>query len=533
MPSLNTDDDLQSRLARALGEGYTVRGLLGRGGFAAVYSAVEIGLKRDVAVKVLRPELALDPAMRRRFRREAEAVARLRHPHIVPIYSVGEDGGLAWYVMPLIVGPSLKQHLEKVGRLPIADARRMLLEAAAGLAVAHRAGIVHRDIKPDNLLLDGADARVLLTDFGIAKALSGAGTTQTLTETGVVIGTPQYMSPEQASGEATDARSDVYSLGVVAYQLLTGELPFEAGTIAALLMKQLVAEAPSVLRKRPDCPSDLSAAVMRCLAKDPQDRWASAEALQDALAPPGLHPDTGSLVRPRPRGQAAAGTPLERFRRLVLGAIGVVVILIVVDAARGQILFAPLGLLVAAFVVATAYGPLWTAGYGWRQIIRRGGLPAILPIRSPVPLDSDEFGPHAAAIQQARTERAALRAALERLPRTQRHSLAAAVQAADALVARAAALAADLQGVDRQIDPGPEEIDRRLAATAAEPPSPGRAQRLAVLQRRRSAIDGLLLRRDRAADALANTLTALARLRGAADGTPTEIEAAIRDAQAC
>ena len=525
MPSFKSDDDLQSRLRRALGDAYEVRGLLGRGGFAAVYSAIEVGLKRDVAVKVLRPELAVDPAMRQRFRREAEAVARLRHPRIVPIYSVGEGGGLAWYVMPLIAGPSLKQHLEKIGRLPIADARRMLLEAAEGLAVAHRAGIVHRDIKPDNLLLDAADARVLLTDFGIAKALGG--TVQTLTETGVVIGTPQYMSPEQAGGEATDARSDVYSLGVVAYQLLTGELPFEAGTVAALLVKQLVAEAPSVLRKRPDCPSDLAAAVMRCLAKDPQDRWASAEALQHALAP-----ERGSLVRPRPQGGAAAGTPLQRFRRLVLSAIGVVVILIVVDAARGQMLFGPLGLLVAAFVIATAYGPLWTAGYGWRDLISRGGLPAILPIRSPVPLDSDEFGPHAAAIQQARTDRAALRAALERLPRTQRQSLAAAVPAADALVARAAATAADLQGLDRQIDPGPEEIDRRLAATAAEPPSPGRAQRLAVLQRRRSTIDGLLTRRDRAADTLANTLTALARLRGAADGTPVEIEAAIRDAQA-
>jgi len=525
MPSFKSDDDLQSRLRRALGDAYEVRGLLGRGGFAAVYSAIEVGLKRDVAVKVLRPELAVDPAMRQRFRREAEAVARLRHPHIVPIYSVGEDKGLAWYVMPLIVGPSLKQHLEKIGRLPIADARRMLLEAADGLAVAHRAGIVHRDIKPDNLLLDGADARVLLTDFGIAKALGG--TAQTLTETGVVIGTPQYMSPEQAGGEATDARSDVYSLGVVAYQLLTGELPFEAGTVAALLVKQLVAEAPSVLRKRPDCPTDLAVAVMRCLAKAPQDRWATAEALQDALA---LPRETGSLVRPRPRGGAAAGTPLERFRRLVLSAIGVVVVLIVVDAVRGQILFAPLGVLVAAFVVATAYGPLWTAGYGWREIISRGGLPAILPIRSPVPLDSDEFGPHAAAIQQARTDRAALRAALERLPRTQRRSLAAAVQAADALVARAATTAVDLQGLDRQIDPGPEEIDRRLAATAAEPPSPGRAQRLAVLQRRRSTIDGLLTRRDRVSDTLTNTLTALARLRGAADGTPADIEAAIRDA---
>src|SRR5260370_6670279 len=234
------------------------------------------------------------------------------------------------------------------------------------------------------------------------------------------------------------------------------------------MVKQVVREASRILRKGPDCPSDLAAAVMRCLAKDPHDRWASAEELQHALAP-----DTASVVRLRAH-EVAAGTPLERFRRLVLGTIGAVVILIIVDAVRGQILFTPLGLLIAAFVIALAYGPLWTAGYGWRDLISARGLPAILPLRSPVPLDSDEFGPHAAAIQQARSDRAALRAALERLPRTQRQSLAAAVQAADAVVARAAALAADLQGLDRQIDPGPDEIDRPLAANAAEPSHPGR-----------------------------------------------------------
>jgi len=136
-------------------------------------------------VKVLRPELAVDALMRQRFRREAEAVARLRHPHIVPIYSVGEGEGLVWYIMPLIGGPSLKTHLERIGRLAIADVRRMLSEAAEALATAHRAGIVHRDIKPDNMLLDGVEARVLVTDFGIAKAVGGDS--QTLTQTGVVI----------------------------------------------------------------------------------------------------------------------------------------------------------------------------------------------------------------------------------------------------------------------------------------------------------------------------------------------------------
>jgi tRNA A-37 threonylcarbamoyl transferase component Bud32 len=521
------DAELQARLARGLGAGFAIRSLVGRGGFAVVFAGVDVGLKRDVAIKALRPELAADPLMRQRFRREAEAVARLRHPHIVPIYSVGEADDVVWYVMPLVNGPSLKLHLERVGRFSIEETRRVLSETAAALAVAHHAGIVHRDIKPDNMLLDGPEARVLVTDFGIAKALGGDS--QTLTQTGVVIGTPQYMSPEQASGEKTDARSDIYSLGVVAYQLLTGELPFEGGTVAALLVKQLVADAPSVLRKRPDCPSDLAAAIARCLVKDPAHRWATIDDFQQAIAP------APATVAARTSGAGtrtatAWSSPVAQFRTAAAIAIGAVVTLLAIDITRGRVLLTPLGLLVAAFVIALKYGRLWTAGYTWRDVIAPLSKGAT---RSPVPLDSADFGPHEGAIQQARGERAALRAQLERVPRSGRARFEAAVRAADALLAQSATLARQLYGLERQIDPGPEEIERRLLATAAEPPSPGRAQRAAVLERRRDAVRGLMARRDASAAALTRTLTTLAGLRAAVERGQDDVQQAVNDATSC
>ena len=519
------DAEFTGRLSRGLGTGYELRELLGRGGFALVYAAVDLALKRDVAVKVLRPELAAEPVMRQRFRREAEAVARLRHPHIVPIYSVGEGEGLVWYVMPLIKGPSLKTHLERSGRLSIEDARRMLSEAAAALGVAHAAGIVHRDIKPDNVLLDGADARILVTDFGIAKALGGES--QALTQTGVVIGTPQYMSPEQASGEKTDARSDIYSLGVVAYQMLTGELPFEAATVAALLVKQVTSDVPSVLRKRPDCPSDLAGAVSRCLAKEPAGRWVSIDDFRRAIA---LLPGTIEERRASGARLTTAQSPLPRFRAFVTVAAAAVTSLAILDLVRGRLLFAPLGALLAAFLIALQYGQLWTAGFTWRDVfsrLRDGST------RSPLPLDSADFGPHEGAIQQARAERAAMRVHLERTPRSGRARMEPAVRSADALLAHAAVLARQLYALERQIDPGPAEIERRLAATEAEAPSPGRAQRVAVLERRRAAVQALVARRETAAVSLSRTLTTLARLRAVVEQDGEGIQQALDDANAC
>src|SRR6184192_48699 len=279
------DKALAARLVQALGSAYTVEGEIGRGGMGVVYNARDERLKRRVAVKVLPPELAFREEIRLRFLREAETAARLSHPHIVPIHSVGEGpDGLVYFVMAYVDGESLGAKLKRRGRLPPDEARRIMLETADALGAAHALGIIHRDVKPDNILLEGSRGRVVVTDFGIAKALSSSTGSATLTATGVAIGTPHYMSPEQAAGDREiDGRSDIYSLGVVGYQTLAGELPFQAPTVPGILMKQITERAPLVTDKRPDVPEDLAACVMRSLEKEPDDRWPTADALRRAI----------------------------------------------------------------------------------------------------------------------------------------------------------------------------------------------------------------------------------------------------------
>ncbi len=216
MAETNTPS-LAARLADSLKDDYTIEGEIGRGGMGVVYVARDLKLKRRVAIKVLPPELAYREEIRERFTREAQTAARLSHPHIVPIHAVGEADGLVYFVMGFVDGESLGARLKRRGKLPIEEVRRIMKETSDALGLAHTMGIIHRDIKPDNVLLDGTRRRVMVTDFGIAKALSDAGG-GTLTGTGVAIGTPTYMSPEQAAGErAVDARSDLYALGVVDY----------------------------------------------------------------------------------------------------------------------------------------------------------------------------------------------------------------------------------------------------------------------------------------------------------------------------
>jgi serine/threonine-protein kinase len=205
------------KLQAALGTSYELGRLLGRGGYAEVFAIRDTRLKRELAVKVLRPDLILTEALVARFRREAEAVAALEHPNIVSVYDVGERDGICWLVMPLVRGETLKSRLAREQRLAVPEARRILVEAASALQAAHAAGVVHRDIKPENLMLESRTGRVLLMDFGIAKAMDTAGDDR-ITGTGVVIGTPQDMSPEQAMGsQSPDPRSDQYSLAVVGY----------------------------------------------------------------------------------------------------------------------------------------------------------------------------------------------------------------------------------------------------------------------------------------------------------------------------
>ena len=272
---------LRRRLQQALGKEFTVGALLGEGGFAAVFRVREAPLNRDVAVKVLDLGLTPSPSLAERFVREARTVARLEHPHIVPIYKVGgHKNEVLYIVMRCLDGPSLRQLLEKYRRLSVRDAGRIARQVADALGYAHSRGVVHRDIKPDNILLD-ASGHVLVTDFGIAKAAQEASTS--LTTQGMVVGTPQYMSPEQATGDQVDGRSDIYSLGIVLYQMLAGAPPFDGESAQSILMKQATATPTPITRLRSDVPAALAAVMERLLAKDPADRYPTADEVSRAL----------------------------------------------------------------------------------------------------------------------------------------------------------------------------------------------------------------------------------------------------------
>jgi tRNA A-37 threonylcarbamoyl transferase component Bud32 len=307
-PADNNERPLAQRLKEALGAEYTIEGEIGRGGMGVVYRARDERLHRRVAVKVLPPELAFQKEIRERFTREAQTAARLSHPHIVPIHDVGEGSGVVYFIMGLVEGESLGGRLKRRGKLPADEVRRIMKETADALSAAHAVSIIHRDIKPDNILLEGTRGRVMVTDFGIAKAVSQVSGS-TLTGVGVAIGTPQYMSPEQAAGEREiDGRSDLYSLGVVAYQMTSGELPFNAPTVAGILMKQITEPAPVLHETLDGVPEDLSLAIARCLEKDPENRWPTADSLRRSLESrtvSGYRPTTAAVrVSPRP----AAGT---------------------------------------------------------------------------------------------------------------------------------------------------------------------------------------------------------------------------------
>ena len=291
--------DLQAALA---GE-YSLQRELGRGGMGVVYLARDVQLDRDVAIKVLPAHLARDPEARERFVREARLAAGLSHPHIVPIHRVGEVGGFVFFVMSYVEGETLGDRIRTSGPLPPAEATRVMREVAWAVAYAHGRGIVHRDVKPDNILLEARTGRVLVTDFGIARGADAVSST----DPGKVMGTAHFMSPEQAAGNAVDGRSDIYSLGVVGYLAVSGRLPFEASNVPALLVRQATEPATSVMRAAPGLPPALGAAIDRCLTRDPAGRFADGEALAEALAPA---PDTRPALPPTLRAWLAARNPL-------------------------------------------------------------------------------------------------------------------------------------------------------------------------------------------------------------------------------
>ena len=273
-------DPLFLSLQEALAGHYALERELGRGGMAVVYLARDVRLDRPVAIKLLPPELAAHEKLRDRFMREARTAARLSHPHIVPIHAVDEVRGYVFYVMSYVDGETLAERVAKRGPLPPREASRVLQEVAAALAAAHGQGVVHRDVKPGNILLERGTGRAMVTDFGIARVADGGDTTA-----GELLGTPEYMSPEQAAGEAVDARSDLYALGVVGYYMVSGQLPFTAPTVQGVLAKQLTQAPTSVESVAAGIPRSLANAIDTCLIKDPARRFQSAEALSDALAP--------------------------------------------------------------------------------------------------------------------------------------------------------------------------------------------------------------------------------------------------------
>ncbi|MEX2153210.1 MAG: serine/threonine-protein kinase [Gemmatimonadaceae bacterium] len=258
---------------------YSLERELGRGGMGIVYLAREVSLDRLVAIKVLPPHLGANPDLRQRFLREAQTAARLSHPNIVPIFRVGEAGEFVYFAMAYVEGETLTERVRTKGPLTPVEGARILREAAWALAYAHARNIVHRDVKPDNILLERGTLRAMLTDFGIAHV----ETPSPLTDAGLVMGTAQYMSPEQAAGERVDGRSDLYSLGIVAHFMLAGKVPFDEKSVAALLAKHLTQPAPPLTSVAPGVPRKLGEAIDHCLAKSPEQRFHSGEALAEAL----------------------------------------------------------------------------------------------------------------------------------------------------------------------------------------------------------------------------------------------------------
>ena len=308
--------ELQDRLTRTLSGRYEVRKLLGAGGMAAVFLADEIGLDRPVAIKVLPPELSRDEGLVARFQREAKTAAKLDHPHIIPIHRVESEAGLHYFVMKYVPGRSLESMLQGHEPLPIDLATRILREAAMALGHAHARGVVHRDVKPANIMLDH-DERVVLTDFGISKA----GETSSLTQTGMIIGTPHYMAPEQAIGSPqVDGRADQYSLGVVAYEMLARQCPFTGESAHTILYRHIHETPTPITELRPDVPQHLAEAVGIAMAKDPGDRFAKMEEFARALGGDRTAAAARPSISTAPMGVARQSGQPARTRRMSAGA---------------------------------------------------------------------------------------------------------------------------------------------------------------------------------------------------------------------
>jgi len=311
------------QLSAAIADRYRIEREIGAGGMATVYLADDLKHRRKVALKVLRPELAQAMGAER-FLHEIETTANLRHPHILPLYDSGDAADSLFYVMPYVEGESLRERIDREKQLPVSDAIAIAREVASALDYAHARGVVHRDIKPANILLEGGHATV--ADFGIARALSASGA-RGLTTAGMSLGTPTYMSPEQATGDPDiDGRSDIYGLGCVLYEMLGGQPPFTGPTAETIARQHVLTEPPPVTNLRPNVPPHVVAAVERALAKTPADRFETAGEFADALgADAAVVESTGSHVGPGAQGPDAGAS--KRTRRRALAAVGVLALI--------------------------------------------------------------------------------------------------------------------------------------------------------------------------------------------------------------
>lgn len=418
---IGPEDELKTHVSSVLSANYELENEIGRGGMGVVYCARDRRLKRSVAVKVLPPELGYRSDIRQRFLREAETAAQLNHPNIVPIYTVEEKDNLVYFVMAFISGDNLGRVIAERGAMDPDDVRRILREVSDALAYAHHRNVIHRDIKPDNILIDADSGRAMVTDFGIARALTESSDSR-LTATGMAIGTPAYMSPEQSAGDSQiDGRSDLYSLGVVGYQMLCGELPFDAPNTPMMLVKHLSEVPVAVNERMPGIPLDLSRAVMMCLEKNPADRFPHATSLSTALstgdiptliarAQPASPPRSSSIgsmggspgsarpgaAMPSLRTQQAVNPPMEmptryssgsraaatnddyerwnappvvKFRRRLAPYLAVNAVLIPAGIfGSNGFFFATIWWTVA---MAVQYSKLWQSGYDWRDVFRQ------------------------------------------------------------------------------------------------------------------------------------------------------------------
>ncbi|HUF66767.1 MAG TPA: protein kinase [Gemmatimonadaceae bacterium] len=343
--------DVAARLESTLSDRYRIERELGAGGMATVYLAEDVRHHRKVAIKVLHPELSavLGPE---RFLKEIELTANLQHPHILPLFDSGNADGLLFYVMPYVEGETLRGRLEREQQLPIADALRIASEVADALEYAHRRGVVHRDVKPENILLH--DGRPLVADFGIALAVQQAGGAR-MTQTGMSLGTPQYMAPEQAMGDkSVDHRADIYALGAIAYEMLTGEPPFTGPNSQAIVAKVLTTDPTSLTVKRRSIPPHVEDAVLTALEKMPADRFTSAAEFRAALVEQGSTARAAPPGRQRPAGaRAARAVPTWARRPAVVIAAGA--LLLIAAGAIGWILHSTLAVTAAAEPVRFAF----------------------------------------------------------------------------------------------------------------------------------------------------------------------------------